>query len=114
MPRTVFNDIPRLLRGRGAFRELSSEAGASVPAFLAWKALLVAAHNEAPGADEPERCRRALESAHAHAPEVIGTSVTNFHRALERFKNAPCHVLSEWFLTYEVRTRSRVKELESE
>lgn len=100
--RRLLEDIPRLLRGREAFRSLSSEAGASVPAFLAWKALLIAAQTSGSGS-ETEQCRALLREVYPRNSAHLYPPLKAFVRALQLLSKQPLHVVAEWFVVPEER-----------
>jgi hypothetical protein len=108
--RLLLEDIPRLLRGRDHFRALQTDAGASVPAFLAWKALLLAAQTGPPGS-ESSQCRDLLRTSYLDHPEYLREAIGSFQGELQTFRKRSINVIAEWFIIPEEGTRPSAEQI---
>jgi hypothetical protein len=93
-----WQDVPRLLRARARFRTEFEDPNArsSVPAFLAWKALLIVAKGSSQGG-ERSQCAEAIK--HAMASEtLLRPHALAFVKNLQPFRSVSPAVVRDWYV----------------
>lgn len=95
--RKLWPDVPRLLTASHDFASADSpDTHYSVPAFMAWKALLIVVRGE----NEETEKRQCIESIHKSLsayPKELRAPLAAFAKAADRFRSTSRNEMAEWF-----------------